>query len=176
MAAYGTKFSDAFRGVAIATMKEVWRHGIKKNGLSSDELAAGMAKCLDGSQKWPPTLPEFIALCRPPVDFEADFEVTVEQLHAREKRADVWPRRAMYWAAVEFGGDILTLTYPAAKKRWHRVYSAALEAEARGELAEVPPKPMELAYNPSPVPMPEHIRRKLAPLLRRMNVTPTAQP
>lgn len=34
--------------------------------LSLNELAAGVRACIDGGLEWPPTLPEFLTLCRPP--------------------------------------------------------------------------------------------------------------
>ncbi|MCP5158509.1 MAG: hypothetical protein H6975_03675 [Gammaproteobacteria bacterium] len=35
-------------------------------GFGPDELARGLRGCVERGDGWPPTLPEFIALCRPP--------------------------------------------------------------------------------------------------------------
>jgi hypothetical protein len=33
--------------------------------LSRDELKRGVMACVEGGEPWPPSLPEFIAMCRP---------------------------------------------------------------------------------------------------------------
>lgn len=43
---------------------ETWAVGLED--LSDGELRAGLAACLSWTEDWPPTLPQFRALCRPP--------------------------------------------------------------------------------------------------------------
>lgn len=59
-AMYGAKFADAWKGCNIASVKSVWAETL--GTLSRDELAAGVAGCM--AKEWPPTLPEFVKLCR----------------------------------------------------------------------------------------------------------------
>ncbi len=172
LATYGTKFADAYRGVPLDVIKATWQAGIEAEGLSRGEVTRGVRACVTGRQKWPPMLPEFLALCRPPVDFEADFEVAVEQMRRRDRRADKWPSRALFWAAAAMGGDLVVLPYKAQQKRWARIYEEKLAADREGLLDDVPERPLELPYNPTPVPMPARVREQLAGLFKRTNVTP----
>jgi hypothetical protein len=48
---YGTKPTD------------VWSKRL--SALSRDELKRGVMACVEGGEPWPPSLPEFIAMCRP---------------------------------------------------------------------------------------------------------------
>lgn len=59
-AMYGAKFADAWKGCNLANVKTVWAEAL--GACSRDELAAGIAGCM--AKEWPPTLPEFLKLCR----------------------------------------------------------------------------------------------------------------
>jgi hypothetical protein len=59
-AMYGAKFADAWKGCDLKSMKSLWAETL--GALSRDELANGVAGCM--SKDWPPTLPEFVKLCR----------------------------------------------------------------------------------------------------------------
>ncbi len=57
---YGARFADAWRGVDAAEMKAAWAR--KLAGLTPQQIKRGLAgleQC-----RFPPTLPEFMALCR----------------------------------------------------------------------------------------------------------------
>jgi hypothetical protein len=57
---YGARFADAWRGVEAETVKAVWAK--KLGGLRPEQIRrgiAGLEQC-----KFPPTLPEFVALCK----------------------------------------------------------------------------------------------------------------
>lgn len=61
LATYGHRWASAYgqdpNGVAAAT----WATGLA--GLSAGQIAAGLRACLTFGDGWPPTLPEFRALC-----------------------------------------------------------------------------------------------------------------
>lgn len=61
---YGTKFVDLWRDQDINEVKAAWRQELR--GLTAAELQAGMDGCR--TRPWPPTLPEFLLLCRPPLN------------------------------------------------------------------------------------------------------------
>ena len=61
-AMYGAKFADAWKGCDLRNVKIVWAETL--GSLSRDELSAGIAGCM--TREWPPTLPEFVKLCRQP--------------------------------------------------------------------------------------------------------------
>ncbi len=61
-AMYGARFADAWKGCDLRNVKFVWAETL--GSLSRDELSAGVAGCM--TREWPPTLPEFVTLCRQP--------------------------------------------------------------------------------------------------------------
>ena len=57
---YGARFADAWRGVEAETVKAVWAKTL--GGMRPEQIRrgiAGLEQC-----KFPPTLPEFAALCK----------------------------------------------------------------------------------------------------------------
>lgn len=61
---YGAKFLDQWRGLDLDKVRALWAKEL--SGFTVDEIAAGVAACR--SKDWPPTLPEFMKACRPPLD------------------------------------------------------------------------------------------------------------
>lgn len=61
-ALYGAKFADAWKGCDLRNVKAVWAETL--GACSREELSAGITACL--TKDWPPTLPEFLKLCRQP--------------------------------------------------------------------------------------------------------------
>ena len=61
-AMYGARFADSWKGCDLRNVKIVWAETL--GSLSRDELSAGIAGCM--TREWPPTLPEFVKLCRQP--------------------------------------------------------------------------------------------------------------
>ena len=59
---YGNKFVDLWRDMDPAEVKAVWRQELRT--MTADELRRGIDGCR--TRAWPPTLPEFLQLCRPP--------------------------------------------------------------------------------------------------------------
>lgn len=64
---YGHRWAGSFgpfrvRG-RISGVAETWRKGLA--GLNSADIARGLRECLDTGEAWPPSLPEFRAMCRP---------------------------------------------------------------------------------------------------------------
>ena len=119
---YGSRFADAWRGTDAAVVKRVWAEAL--GGYTADEMRRGVS-ALNGCQ-WPPTLPEFLKLCRPPIDPKADWIEACEQMRIRllGKQEDRWSRPEVYWAAVKIGShDLNTLAWDSVKTRWQ----AALE-------------------------------------------------
>lgn len=59
---YGHRWVSTY-GAAVS---ETWVRGC--SDLGTEDLARGIRACLDwtGNEGWPPTLPQFRALCRPP--------------------------------------------------------------------------------------------------------------
>ena len=156
---YGARFSDAYRGVDHQVLRAVWRDGLR--GYTAQELDRGIAACK--TRPFPPTLPEFLALCRPPIDPEQAYYEAVEQMAAREHRRDQWTAPAIFHAAARFGGDLGTKPFHQQRARWEVALRACIADVEAGRLpAEVPPRPLALPNEHKPTPMPPHLRDLLA--------------
>jgi hypothetical protein len=116
---YGARFADAWRGVDPERVKRVW--GEELSGFSGDEIARGVTALK--TRDWPPTLPEFAKLCRPPSDAKADWAEACEQMRIRLKGngEDRWSRPQVYWAAVAIGAyDLNALAWEQIRGRWEK--------------------------------------------------------
>ena len=66
---YGNKFADMWRDGNMQAIKAVWAQECLK--LSREEFTRGANALM--AQEWPPTLPQFIKLCRPAIDAVAAY-------------------------------------------------------------------------------------------------------
>lgn len=138
-ALYGVRFADMWQGTDIAYVKSLWAKAL--SGFRVREIRAGLDRCR--FKPWPPSLPEFMGLCRPPPDPEKAFVMAQELVSRRSSGEDVWPDRAVYWSAVEFGFfDLRSMSWSLAKNRWSRIW---LEKQAKETfLPPVPPSALKL--------------------------------
>lgn len=78
--------------------------------------------------KWPPTLSEFLELCRPSIDATVAY---YEAIHGMEKRKSgemgEWSHPAIFWAAAKMTHDILNQSYSSVRPRWEKELSRELE-------------------------------------------------
>lgn len=121
---YGARFADAWRGIDPAAMKRCWAEELA--GYSRDEIAAGVRALK--TRDWPPTLPEFLKLCRPPTDTRVDWADACEQMRIRLQGhgADRWSRPQVYWAAVAIGAyDLNALAWEQIRSRWEKALASA---------------------------------------------------
>lgn len=160
---YGARFADMWRGVDPGAVKGQWAHAL--SDVSDEALRTGLAACRE--RVWPPTLPEFLALCRPEPDAERAFAVAQVQAGRRAWGGDVWPDRSLYWAAVAFGWyDLRVMSWQQAAGRWTRLWR-----ECRLKAGDLPPVPVCRAALPQPgrgVTDRETALRRLAALKRRL--------
>ena len=139
-ALYGARFTQQWQGLTPRELKSSWETHL--HGLQEAEVMAGLQACL--SRDWPPTLPEFLRLCRPWLHPEAAYHEAVAGLAARRRgEPGRWSHPAVYWAAVAASThDLLNSTYGAMKARWERAYADSLQ-QTRWD--PVPPVVPELA-------------------------------
>ncbi|WP_368647741.1 hypothetical protein ABRZ00_12830 [Castellaniella ginsengisoli] len=130
---YGTRFSQAWEGIDKAQLAQAWAEELA--GFTGEELATGLAACK--ARPWPPTLPEFIVLCRPPIQPEVAFHEAVQGLLARQRgERGAWSHPAIFHAAVAVGAhDMLHATYGQLQARWGRALADIL---ARGSWEPIP--------------------------------------
>ncbi len=142
-ARYGTLFADRYAGVPQDILLAEW--GAELAGFSGDDIRRGLDGCRD--LKFPPTLPEFIALCRPPLEPHTAFMEAMRNMHARDLGQNPeWSHPAVYWAAVEVTHyDMRQTTYSAIRARWERALADQLRQR------EWPVIPRALVALPAPV-------------------------
>lgn len=136
-AMYGRLWFDQWADTPQSVMEEVWRAEL--HGFSKSEIEAGVSACRKLS--WPPTLPQFLKLCRPDIDADFAWKVAGEGMRARENgEMGNWPDPCIYWAANRFG-PFEILNEPLAKHRvsWVGELERARNQQAKGLLPEIPP-------------------------------------
>lgn len=135
---YGSKFLDMWRGVDMQDVRRMW--GLELAELKREELKRGVATLV--TRQFPPTLPEFIQLCRPRVHLESALDEAIREMGKRANgQQDVWTDPAYYWAAAKIGHwDMRQLSRDALLKR----FAAALDDVRRNPVEPVPPVMQEL--------------------------------
>lgn len=133
---YGTMWADRYGPFPRERVMATWAADLAD--MSRDELARGVTACLD--RPYPPTLPEFRALCRPPIDQETAHAEAVLQLTARQAGLDRWSSPVVFWAAVRIGShDMLGGLVSAKSKRWAEALRQAAEEQRCRVLPPIPP-------------------------------------
>lgn len=125
---YGKKYTDQWGATDSKALAAFW--GQQLAGYSDAEIKRGMAGL--ESRPFPPTLPEFKRLCRPPLDVQEAFYEALAGIVAREQgEVGEWSHPAIYWAAVKVGFfDIKGSGYAAIQKRWETALQAIFDAGA----------------------------------------------
>jgi hypothetical protein len=135
---YGAKWIDSLGGIARERVRRAWAEDLA--GFSGEELKRGIDALR--TKVWPPTLPEFILLCRPLADSKADYAEACEQmtLRLRGRGEDSWSRPQVYWAAVTIGAhDLNTFGWDQLRARWERALAMAGDASVPEYMAQLPP-------------------------------------
>lgn len=131
-ALYGNKFLDMWRDANADLVKQLWAEEMGK--LNSDDLRRGYAALM--VRDWPPSLPEFVKMCRPSVDATVAYYEAVNGLHARDRgEMGVWSHAAIFWASAKMAFDLKGIGYSAMKGRWEAALHAEME---KGEWAPIP--------------------------------------
>jgi len=134
---YGDKFHRQWANVPRDTMRKQWAVDLAR--LTKEELAAGV-EALKG-EAWPPTLPEFLNLCKPEIDIDSALHEACYQMRMRQDGRDQWSNPALFWAAAEIGDfDMLNSDENRLKKR----FGEALKRVMKGEIKPVPPRMVAL--------------------------------
>lgn len=129
---YGKKFTDQWIGADPGKLITHWAEELAS--FTGDELKRGYA-ALD-ARDWPPTLPEFKRMCRPPVDSTVAYYEAVNGLQARE-RGDKgeWSHPAIFWASASMAHDLRSQGYTQIKDRWEKALREQME---KGQWAPIP--------------------------------------
>ncbi|MBR7070430.1 MAG: hypothetical protein IKI30_08325 [Oxalobacter sp.] len=139
---FGNLFEKQWGNVGFPEMIEFWER--KLSGFSPEELRRGY-KALN-KLKYPPTLPEFMQLCRPSIDkTKAYYEAVKGVQERRLGRKGEWSHRAIFWAAASMAFDLLNMSYQQVRSRFEKVLDDELEKTFWPEIPEActalpPPK------------------------------------
>lgn len=121
---------------SITGWLEGWAEAFVEDGLTPNDVATGLRACRR-VYDWPPSLSEFMKLCRPFLIPENAFHDAVRGLAAR-KRGETghWAHPAIYWATVRIGRhDMENCGYAVLRTRWESALSDEL---SRGAWEPVP--------------------------------------
>lgn len=136
---YGAKFAQQWSGLTPREIKAAWNQ--KLADMSPQEIRRGLDACM--SHDWPPTLPEFIRMCRPTVSAEAAYHEAVAGMTARAQglRGE-WSHPGIYWAAVRVTShDLLSMGWQAIRGRWE---AALRDVMSKGRWDPVPEPSLSL--------------------------------
>lgn len=133
-AMYGNKFIDMWRTSDIEAVKQLWSEEMGK--LSREDLKRGYDALL--TREWPPTLPEFVQMCKPQIDVLTAYYEALAGVTDRS-RGDMgnWSHPAIFWAATPLTFELLNQTYSQIKQTWE----AALKAQLAKNQWEAIPQP-----------------------------------
>lgn len=132
-ALYGRKFAEQWEGIEPARLAEVWAQEIAD--YTAEEIQRGLASCR--GRTFPPTLPEFLGLCRPTLNPEAAYHEAVAGVSARSRGViGQWSHPGVYWAAQRVGAhDLLNMGWQAIRSRWEY---ALRDVMAQGKWEAIP--------------------------------------
>ncbi|WP_033474887.1 hypothetical protein [Bordetella bronchiseptica] len=133
-AMYGDKLPKMWGRVPEDEMHAIWAEDLA--GYTGEEISVGLQACKQ--REWPPTLPEFLRLCRPWMNPEVAYHEAVHGMSCRRRgETGNWSHPAIYWAAVATGThDLLNSTYGSIKQRWEKSFSDEL---SKGNWSDIPP-------------------------------------
>jgi len=144
---YMHKWSSHFTSPAvIADWKKAWSSALIAEGITPRLALEGVERCRTEYPTWPPSEGQFIALCKPPLDYEQAFRDAVRELRKRllndPDKQPHWPIPALYWAAVDYGqGELMEASYGQAAARWKKL----LDNRLKGDCPDVPQYVPQLA-------------------------------
>lgn len=139
-ALYGAKFAQQWEGIEPARLAEAWAQEIAD--YTAEEIQRGLASCR--GRTFPPTLPEFLGLCRPTLNPETAYHEAVAGMSARSRGViGQWSHPGVFWAARRVGAyDLLNMGWQAIRGRWEY---ALRDVMAQGKWEPVPHPRQRLA-------------------------------
>lgn len=136
---YGKRFTDQWCMTSTAELIDVWADELQ--GMTHAELKRGKEAL--STRDWPPTLPEFKRMCRPPVDALKAYYEAVAGVQARfAGEHGTWSHRAIYWAAMPMAVELREQPYSVVKARWEATLADQL---GRGEWEDIPAPMLQLS-------------------------------
>lgn len=157
--AYPNRWRAAFANEqAVANWRESWAEAFDEEGLTPQMIAEGLRVCRK-TYDWPPSITEFLKVCKPAINVDVAIYEAINQMRARQHGKDAWSNPAIYWAAVEVGEyDMISQTFSQIKPR----FEAALNKVMAGEVLPVPARAPALSAPGKSESTREYGRQRLA--------------
>jgi hypothetical protein len=167
-AIYPHRWTSAMGDDPNSTAGDTWAKGL--TGLSAGQLANGLEACLTRNDAWPPTLPEFRALC---LDVPTLAEVKADLLG---KSADRSPFTLAVWRYIDAHAFRRADQY-AANRMLAEAYEIVREQVMRG--VPLPTKPVAIVTHEQPplIPAdPERVQERLDEIRELLHAPEVAPP
>lgn len=120
---YGNRMEKMWNGIDRHQVMVFWH--TKLEGYSRDEFIRGV-KAVD-SLEYPPTLPQFLNLCRPPIDPVKAYHEAVKGVQDRRNgKQGEWSHPAIFWTAASMSHDLLNLPYQQVKPHFEKKLESEL--------------------------------------------------
>lgn len=175
---YGARFADFWNGCNIDEVKRVWAYEL--SDCAEDEIMRGLRACKQ--LNWPPTLPEFLKLCRPNANanlhYEDAFVEAVKQMWNRQQnQPESWSHPAVYWASVRLGNDLHAYPYAVIKERWQNALDQAIQDVKEGRVPQTIPPRRDVLPRPGRSTLTrDEIKDRLMELRRAIGLSISAPP
>lgn len=157
---YGARMDKMWSNLNRQDVITFWHS--KLDGYSHEEFVRGV-KAVE-KQEYPPSLPQFLNLCRPPVDYTKAYYEAVKGLQERRLgRKGEWSHPAIFWAASGMAFDLLNMSYTQCRSRFERALDKELEQTVWQEIPEAFPT------LPEPVMDREKAKTEAEKMLERVN-------
>lgn len=141
-------------GSNVESVKRVWATELGK--VSPEQIAMAMDACK--RRRFPPTLPEFLELCRPTAEslgippMPVAYREAIDLACARKRQSDV--SHPVVWHAYCEAGNLGHMADDKGYDRFKHCYQVAVDMAIKGEpLREIPkalPKPEDVTPPQSP--------------------------
>jgi hypothetical protein len=143
---YGHRWTASF-GVAD---DGTWAKGLR--GMTGPQIAMGLSRCVERGDAWPPSLPEFRALCTPTLEdlgLPSPEDAYREATHA--ETGHVWTHGAVFSAAQSVGHfELRNLAQEKTRPAFLKAYEVACRRVLAGESLGAPiPKGLEKIATPA---------------------------
>ena len=153
-ARFGAKWTRTYEDPMA---RRIWARDLENEGLTADDINRGLRVSRAG--EWPPTVGEFIALCRPSAT-----ELGIPEPRAAYLAAcrGLWPHAIVYHVAGQVGRyELRTRTERETWPQFEALYKRAIDDVRRGRVFELPVRHERLLEAP-PSATAEEIERQKA--------------
>lgn len=125
---YPGKWKANFPGEkSIANWKDECARVFDEEGITLTQIGVGLRACRKLYRDWPPSVPQFIDACKPPVDVVAAYHEAVVGMEARGKgEVGHWSHPAIFWAAARLSRELMNMPSAQIRERWAATLNAQL--------------------------------------------------